>query len=129
LWKKTYGELNMQETSVKQSQFAHRRQWANAGKGARAVGGTELYKQSQFALGGLEEAPSRGRKCCLGRAQACKTKPIFAPGRHNGFGIRHRMPAAPGMRPFADCRLRRPAVSAIRTASFGVLMALMMVAV
>jgi len=101
LWKKTYGELNMQETSV---------------------------KQSQFAPGRLGETLGRGRKCCHGRAQACKTKPILAPGRHNGSGIRHRMPAAPGMHPFAGCRLRRPAISAIRAASFGVSVALMKIA-
>jgi hypothetical protein len=80
LWKKTYGELNMQETSVKQSQFAHRRHWAKAGKGTRAGGRTELYKQSQFAPDRLDEPLGRGRKCCHGRAQACKTKPIFRPG-------------------------------------------------
>jgi hypothetical protein len=74
-------------------------------------------------------APGGGRKRCRRQTRTCKTKPIFGPGRHDGCGICHRMPAAPGMHPFAGGRLRRPVVSAIRTASFGVLMALMMVTV
>jgi hypothetical protein len=74
LWKQTYGELYMQETSAKQSQFAHRRYRAKARKGARAAGRTELYKQSQFAPGGLEEPLGQGRKCHRGRAGMCKTK-------------------------------------------------------
>jgi hypothetical protein len=36
-WKKTYGELNMQETSAKQSQFPHGQHWARAGNAVGAA--------------------------------------------------------------------------------------------
>ncbi len=64
-------------------------------------GGTELYKQTQFAPDRLEEPPGRDRKRGRGQTRTCKTKPILAAGRHDASGIRHRMPGAPGMHPFA----------------------------
>jgi hypothetical protein len=92
------------------------------------VAGPSCTNKPNLPPGRREEAPGRGRKCCRGRTRACKTKPICAPGRHDGSGICHRMPAVPGVHPSAGCRLRRPVVSAIRTASFGVWMALMKIA-
>jgi hypothetical protein len=56
VWRKSYDELDPQRASAKQSQFPHEQQWARAGKGVGAAGGTELYKQSQLAGGGQEGA-------------------------------------------------------------------------
>jgi len=81
-WKGTYGELNMQETAAKQSQFPHGPHWAKAGNAAAA--GNNRAKQSQFSGGtpgmgeGRQGRPSRRR-----RAKACETKPI-PPERHEG---------------------------------------------
>jgi hypothetical protein len=46
-WKRSYGELNMQKTSAKQSQFPHGPPWVTAGKAA--AGGDRCAKRSQFA--------------------------------------------------------------------------------
>jgi len=66
-WRRNYGELNIHEGSVRQSQFPRRRQGAEAGQRC-----------------------GRGR-----RGRVVQTKPIFAPGGRTGSGIRQPMPAAP----------------------------------
>jgi hypothetical protein len=60
LWEKSYGELDTQETSAKQSQFPHGPRRPRIGKAANAAGGTHRAKQSQFV-------PHRPEKAVAGR--------------------------------------------------------------
>ena len=111
-WKKSYGELNMQEPSAKQSQFPPDGHGQRVG--GRATGGTCRAKRSQFASARPQEAPpgpvvqtkpigprptgsgaGPGPEMPPPTGQTCETKPIFAPSRRDGSGIRHRTPAAP----------------------------------
>ena len=64
-WKTSYGELNMQGTSAKQSQFPHRPQWARAPKAA--AGGDKRAKRSQF--------PPRADAMGLESATVCRPHP------------------------------------------------------
>ncbi len=91
-WKKSYGELNIQETSARQSQFPPDGHGQRAG--GRAGGGTYRAKRSQFASARPQEAP-------LG--PVVQTKPIGPGPTGSGAG------PGPQMRPPAGTNVQNEA--------------------
>ena len=94
-WKSSYGELDRQETSAKQSQFSCGRQWATAGKGAGAPGRGNCAERTQFPslaeevglptpnLRRAERAKQTqsgraGRRAGASQGRMCETNPIRA---------------------------------------------------
>jgi hypothetical protein len=109
LWKQSYGELDTQMASAKQSQFPPAQQWPGAGTAARAAGGTACINKANLPTGtemgagrgshqrrrsgSLRQtnpicrlptgrcAGGQGCKCCCRRGGLCETKPISRTGK------------------------------------------------
>jgi hypothetical protein len=68
VWKRSYDELDAQQTSTKQSQFPHGQQWARTGKAACAADRTNRAKQTQFDPQRPEKAPPTVRAIAPNKA-------------------------------------------------------------